>query len=48
MVEIAGRYARQVLYSVVAAAPAAIVGLTQLGALSAPWRSQPSALRWAW
>ena len=34
MVEIAGRYARQVLYSVVAAALAAIVGLTQLGALS--------------
>jgi Protein of unknown function (DUF1275) len=34
MVEIAGRYARQVLYSVVAAALAAIVGLTQFGALS--------------
>jgi uncharacterized membrane protein YoaK (UPF0700 family) len=34
MVEIAGRCARQVLYSVVAAALAAIVGLTQFGALS--------------
>jgi uncharacterized membrane protein YoaK (UPF0700 family) len=34
MVEFAGRYARRVLYCVVAAALAAIVGLTQRGALS--------------
>jgi uncharacterized membrane protein YoaK (UPF0700 family) len=34
MVEFAGRYARRVLYCVVAAALAAIVGLTQYGALS--------------
>jgi uncharacterized membrane protein YoaK (UPF0700 family) len=33
MVEFAGRYARQVLYCVVAAALAAIVGLTQFGML---------------
>ena len=33
MVEFSGRYARQVLYSVVAASLAAIIGLTQLGAL---------------
>jgi uncharacterized membrane protein YoaK (UPF0700 family) len=34
MVEFAGRYARRVLYCVVAAALAAIVGLTQFGMLS--------------
>ena len=35
MVEFAGRYARRVLYCVVAAALAAIVGLTQLDAVGA-------------
>jgi uncharacterized membrane protein YoaK (UPF0700 family) len=34
LVEFAGRYARRVLYCVVAAALAAIIGLTQLGVLS--------------
>ena len=36
MVEFAGRYARRVLYCVVAAALAAIVGLTQFGRCPAP------------